>query len=300
MTLLSVPVLTAENHLNGSTAERRNKVAGALTAGVTSVTFVYASPLPQPGGRFEVDLEEFHVYDTDSPTKVANPVDRGAYGSTAATHLDQAVARIAPRFPRHRIVSEMNAELRELSSPIHGLFRVRTADVVYSSAVAGYDLAVTDIIGHPLKVLYKASGSSKYWPEITSYRYDDNLPVADFASTKAIFLFEGASPGSTIRVFYRSAFSATLAALTDDVETVSGLPATAIDILALGASIRLMAGRPVRRAQTEAQGDNRRAEEVSTNDVLNSPSALRQLRESAIAAERTRLHAAWPVRLRTA
>jgi hypothetical protein len=66
----------------------------------------------------------------------------------------------------------------------------------------------------------------------------------------------------------------------------------------LGAQIRVMAGREVKRNFTESQGDTRRAEEVPAGAVGGSILNLQRLRRDRIQAEAARLNRQYPIRIR--
>jgi hypothetical protein len=62
----------------------------------------------------------------------------------------------------------------------------------------------------------------------------------------------------------------------------------------LGAQIRLMSPREIKRNFTESQGDTRRADEVAMGSVANSTAGLIRLRRDRIQAEAARLARAYP------
>jgi len=62
----------------------------------------------------------------------------------------------------------------------------------------------------------------------------------------------------------------------------------------LGAQIRLMSPREIKRNFTESQGDTRRADEVPAGSVAGSVSNLLRLRRDRIQAEAARLARAYP------
>jgi hypothetical protein len=114
------------------------------------------------------------------------------------------------------------------------------------------------------------------------------MATTDFASGGALVIYEGGYPGQAIRVRYRAPFGS-LTALDDDVLADTGLPATAHDLPPLGAAVRLVAGREVKRNFTEAQGEPRRAEEVPPTATLQSSRELLRIRQQRIVAEQSRL-----------
>ena len=83
------------------------------------------------------------------------------------------------------------------------------------------------------------------------------------------------------------------AALSTNV-SVTGLQPSATDLPPIGAAIRLMAGREIKRNFTESQGDTRRSTEVPPGAIAQSANGLARLRQTRIAAEAARLHALYP------
>lgn len=297
MTTTADLVAATREHLLAGHREPMNRLDGPITAAATSLTLKYDLGPVQAGSVLSVDLERIRVWETSGKTVAV--AERGVDGTVAAAHDNLATVTANSRFDAFAVVREINNDLADLSSPSVGLFKVEFADLTFNAAIGGYDLGAgaSDIVGSPLKVLWKSIGPSKHWPEIRSYRYDSNMPTADFASGRAIFIYEPVSPGQQVRVFYPASFTplpTTL--LTTDVAT-TGLPTTAHDLPPLGAAIRLMAGREIKRNFTEAQGDTRRAEEVPPGAVQASPRGLATLRAQRISAEVARLHAEFPVRL---
>lgn len=280
-----------ETHLLGSVTEKRNRLASAISDTTsTSLTLTYdAGPITQ-GARIEIDAEEMYVWAVNGQTVT---VERGFNGSTAATHAQNAHVVVDPRYPRHVILRALNDDLRDLSSPVNGLFKSSYVDLTYSPAYDGYDLTgVSDLIGI-LDVFYEEPTRRGWTP--TQWRLNRDLPTADFASGNAVFI-NAAFPGSTVRVRYKAPFS-TITYSTSDVETTSGLPASAIDIPVLGAAARLIAGREIPRNQVESQPSTRRADEVPPGAIANSARALLAFRAQRIADEAARLMSRTPIRL---
>ncbi|WP_196300826.1 hypothetical protein, partial [Streptococcus pneumoniae] len=88
---------------------------------------------------------------------------------------------------------------------------------------------------------------------------------------------------------YKSAFGQLSGAAAENVEASTGLPATAIDIVAMGSAIRSVEAREIHRTQTTSQGDTRRVQDVPMGNALQSTSVLRRTRNERIAEEAARL-----------
>lgn len=286
-------------HVFSGSREEMNKLAGAISStSSTSFTATYTIGGIQAGSVVEIDTELMYVWAADSTSKVVT-VERGHLGSTAATHTDLSLVRVNPKFSNFAIFQAINEELADLSSPLNGLFRVGTVDLTYNATYRGYDLTgVTDLIDI-LEIRYESIGPDRYWPEIRNWSLSRNLATSEFSSGMALFLAEGADQGSAIRVRYKAPFTA-LSSVSDNVTTVSGLHAQALDIPPLGAAARLVAPREVKRAFSEHQGEPRRAEEVRAGDQLRGAQGLLSLRRSRVQAEAARLYAMYPPRLQGA
>lgn len=285
--------LEAESHILSNWRESRNVLAAAVLVGTASpitLEFDFDLGAIAPGTMLSIDLERFRVWSVDAGAKTA-VCERAQDGTVAAAHADRALVYVNPVVDHFAALRAINAELADLSAPENGLYRTRTVDLTYNAAVVGYDLtgvtAATAPIGDPLRVAYKIPGSSKYTPRNYRYRLDSNANTTDFPSGYALFVNEG-SPGLAVRVVYRSPFTA-MTALADDV-TTTGVPTPAYDIPPLGAAIRLILDREVKRTFTEAQGDTRRAEEVPAGATQASARGLMLLRQRRIAAEASRLY----------
>lgn len=295
MTALSAVIDRTLGHLRQRPA--RNRLTAAVSDSATTWTFEFDTAGIQEGSRISCELEDLYVWSSDSSAKTA-VVARGDGESVAAAHAVSSVVQVNPEWSRFDVLQAINEEIAELSSPARGLFRVLTTDLTYSSAVQGYDLTGVSDFLDVYELRFKQTGSSKYWPTISQFDVSRNMATSEFASGTAVFLFQAGSPGQTIRVRYKAGF--TQLGTTDEtqvVETVTGLSASGVSILPYGAAARLMAGRAVKRSAMDAQGNTRRAEETSTNDVLTSVSGLLRQRDLAVQAEAARLAKLYPIRM---
>jgi hypothetical protein len=279
-------------HLFSGQTEEMNRLAVAVDADDTSMTFAYDLGGLRPGAVISIDLEEIYVWETSG--KIATVVQRGVNGTTGASHSVLAVATVRPKFSAFRILSAINHDLMDLSAPDNGLYQIKTVTLDYSAAIQGYDLtAVASNLLGIAEVRYNTPGPDKSWPTIHKWALRRNMPIADFPSGTALVLYDSGYPGQELLVSYKAPFTA-LASLSDDVTTAGGLPASAVDLPSLGAALRLVSGRDVKRAFSEHQGDTRRADEVRVGDGAQSMRGMMMIRQSRINAERSRLLAQYP------
>lgn len=292
MTTVATVIEQTRRHLYAETRDELNKLSAGTDADDTALTFNYAVNGIQEGARLAIDLEELHVWSSSGTNAV---VQRGVNGSTAATHASGALVYVNPRFTPFGILQALNDELRSLSSP-GKLYRVATAVLTYESGTTGYDLTgVTDLL-EPLDVAYDANDGTDAWPRLDRglWRLARNLSTSDFPSGMALIVNGYAEPGRPLRVTYTAPFTANLATLADNVETASGLPATAIDILPLGAAIRLTMGNEVARNSLD-QGETRRAGEVPAGARAGAMRGLLALYQQRVSEEVARLYSQNPV-----
>jgi len=277
--------------------EQRNKLAGAIDASVTSMSFLYDLAGLASGAKVSVGLEDVHVWDTNTSAKTAT-VQRGDFGSAPAAHAVGDLVTVNSRFSDAQILRAVNDELAALSSPSNGLYRMRSVDLTYNASLNGYDMVgVTNVLSI-WQLRYKATGSEKDWPLIGKdlFKYQRDLSTSEFASGQAVFIHDYAQPGNAVRVWYRAPFDP-LVTVTDNVATVTGLHAEAHDLLSIGAAIRLTAGREIKRNFDESQGDTRRADEVPPGAQLGGMRALMAYRKMRLGEEAQRLANLYPVRI---
>jgi len=282
-------------HLFSGQEEQVNILNSTLDA--SSVNFTVLLPLASitQGAIISIDLEEIRVFTTDSQAQVTL-CQRGVNGTAPAVHTSGALITVRPKFSNFRILNAINEELADLSSPDNGMFQVRSVEITYNAAVQGYDITgATDVI-KVLEARYMVPGPSRNWPLIREYSVQRNMPTSTWPSGYVFDTYQRAYPGLPIHLQYAAAYGQ-LTTLFDDITSVAGLQSTARDIPPLGAAIRLVAPREIKRNFTEAGVEPRRAEEVPPGAVLRSPLMMQQLRQARIRAEATALLVHYPMLL---
>lgn len=243
------------DYLSQGHVEARNKLAVAVDASATAWEFQYDLGQIQPNSLLSVGLEDIYVWSTVESAKTAD-VDRGVDGSTAASITTSDVVRVNPRWTDAQILRAINSELDNLYG--YGLFKVGTTEFSYDGSTVGHNLtsAADDVY-----LVQAKDYSLDEWINISGWAFEQNQDTTVFASGKALFLRHGAIPGRTVRVTWFGGFTH-LSSLSENVATVSGLPASAEDVLAMGAALGLGVGRELGRNFHESQGNTRRAAEV--------------------------------------
>lgn len=283
-----------------------------------------------PGGYLSINLEVMYVLTWDGTNAT---VIRGYSGSTAAAHVLNDTVFVNPKFTKFDIGVAINDDLRDLSSPSNGLFRVDSTSIPFNPVFQGYDLG--DLPNNFIDVLsvnFRIAPPTHNFPAIRNWRVQRQMfssaGSADsiFPSGQGIQLYEQGWPGLPMYLMYSAPFIP-LVNLTDDVTMtpvsnlaaadapynykgvvplvngvpvqLANLPSTAIDIPALGAQIKLMESREIKRNFIEAQPDSRKATDVPAGATNASFRALQMERQARIDAEGDRLARQYNVRLRS-
>ena len=292
MTTGSDWISQTRSYLMSGYAENRNKLAVAYTAGSGTLTFSYALEGIRAGARLCIGLNTFYVWSVNGQTAI---VSGGEDSSTDANAPINSLVRVAPRFTDNEIWDQLGNDLGDLSSPSNGLFGINSVDLTYNATINGYDLGpISDQILSVYEVKYLTPGPQLDNPRITTngFRLNRNAINTQFPSGISLQLFQPAMPGYNVRVVYRSVFTMPSTSFANVSST--GLLASAYDLPPLGAAIRLMEGREIKRSFTEGQGDTRRAGEVAPGAILQSARGLQQMRAQRIAAEAAKLDALYP------
>lgn len=234
------------------------------------------------GTRLAVGLEEYMVLSINSPSAGGQAtVIPGFDGSPQSAHTAGDVIRVNPQFSDWGIFQALNEAIIDLAG--EGCFRILPFEVTYTPGVAGYDITVPDFMGI-WRVRYDSPGITNDWRVMnrSDYYYDVHPDPTEFPGGHQLVLKSGGSAGFPVRISYRASFD-TLATLTDDVLAVSGLPVVAHDLPVLGAAIKLMSGREVKRNFLNRQPEPRRQTEVPPGAINQSMESLVKVYQSKLA-----------------
>lgn len=251
----------------------------------------------QDGAILGIDLELFLV--TGTTTSGAITVVPGYLGSTEASHLQSALVYVNPRFSYFDIQVAVNDDLLDLSSSTNGLGRITYIDQTFNPTYMGYDLGSSfdPVSSRILEVSYQIAPPVRTYPLIRRGMWrvvrNANQP-STFPSGNGLIIYESGYPGLPVHIQFLAPFQP-LVNLTDDLTAVAGLSPTMYDLPDLGAAIKLMQPREVKRNFYEAQPDPRKATEIPPQAVANSSAKLEQQRLARINAEADRIMSAYPM-----
>lgn len=174
------------------------------------------------------EIMQVDVIDRNSQTITCPPYGRGFRGTTAASHASGTRVCSSPQFPRHTVAQALNDSI---SAVYPDLFAVYEEYITSSAATINYPLT-TQNARHVIKVNFDTVGPSEEW--LPSRRYELK-PYAKDGSQ--ISVYDQPVPGREIYV--RLAGPPTQLSSGDNF-SVSGLPASAEDVIRLGAAYRLV------------------------------------------------------------
>lgn len=248
------------------------------------VNLTYDPKAMSQGTVVSIDLEDMYVWNVAARQLT---VERGFNGTTKTAHVAGSLVLVKPKFSPWRIFKAINDVLNELSAPDNGLFQVKIGDVAWNPVKGYYDLPGNILA--PLEVYYY-DGFSDIHP-VRQWDFIRGQDPAVVASGQALRIWDG-TPGANLRVLYKARF-VTFANLDVDV-TTSGLHSEAWDIPPLGAAVRLVPPRDVKRTFSEAQGESRRGSEVPPGSSRQAVTGVAKIYEDRIAQERTTLQSKYP------
>jgi hypothetical protein len=289
MTAVSFVCERARTHFTANARDALTTLNGAINSSVTTVTVVSSTGITA-GSLIDVDAETMYV--ADVPTSTTLTVIRGQRASDAAAHSSGVVVRINPKVHTSDLLLALNDELADLSSPSCGLFRPEIVEIT-STASLSIDLAATGELIDVLSVRYH--DTTDRWVYVPSWTAVKRPVSASFTAGWELRL--NARIGRSLEVTCATDFIP-VADYNDDVEGTSGLPDTALDLLAIGMALRVGLGREIARNFIDSQGDTRRSEEVPAGANASAPAALRALRQRRIFGEVSRLETRYPRQVR--
>jgi hypothetical protein len=278
--------------------EQLNRLKTAYVAGSGTMVFDFDMAGIRSGTVISVGTSTFYVWEANVNLKSAT-VQANWDGTLDQDLPAGSIVRVAPRFTDAQILRAINEDIHDLSSPSSGLFQIGTAELTYDSASVGYDLSAAPNMISPIELRVENPGSFKEWTRIPSFKFRivKGAPTGDegFESGMALFLYDtwAGATGDRLHLTYRKGFNQLSNSYSTKIGT--GIPSSAWDIPPIGAAISLMAGREIKRSFVEAQGDSRRAAEVTAGTSTSSVRALIALRQQRITAEKQRLDGFYPI-----
>lgn len=258
MTTVADLVADVRRRVYGSMTENVNLVQTSASAGQTSFQLELGVDGIQKGMILSSGLNVWFVkgvYSTDNTVFVIPGYDNSP--KTAITTGDMVYVR--PRMTDWYAFNSINDQLRRLSSPDAGLYKIGTwvaeVDPTYQTYVVPVE---AENMINLLRVRWRSPGTTDVWTDVPDryyrwvYSNEQNI----------VRLLYNVPSGTDVEFIYKAPFSQATS-LDDDPVADLGLSESMLDIPALGAAIDLLRTTESRRNQVSSQGDSRRPDEVS-------------------------------------
>jgi hypothetical protein len=215
--------------------DRITYITSALTTVSTAIPVGSSANLAK--GIIEIDDELIWIDSFDKTTATLNVIPgfgRGFQNTSAAPHAQYAQVTLTPTFPRVIIKQAINDTI---NSVYPKLWAINSTTFTFNASQVAY--ALPDDLQSIIYMSWQTTGSSQEWLPINRWRADPMADAATFNTVNTVNIYENIQPGRTVKIWYTSEPNI-LDSNTDDFSDVSGLPASARDVITLGAAYKLL------------------------------------------------------------
>lgn len=291
MTTMLDLVADTRRQVYGTLSEQLNLIASPAAAGATSLTMSMDVTGITPGKIISSGLNVWWVQGADANSKTVYVVPGFDNSPQQAVNTGDMVY-IHPRVTSWYLFTQINREIRRLSSPELGLYKIASWEDQVDPTWQTYDIpeSAQNLTGI-LRVRYLIPGTPDMWIDLPDKSY--RLQINDGASR--IRLLRHIPSGTRVQFLYKAPFTEATS-LADDLVDDCGLAETMTDIPSLGAAFRLLRTTETQRGQITSQGDTRRPTEVPTSANLQSSQLLERDYQRRVQEELGRLIARVSVR----
>ena len=241
------------------------------------------------GTLLSVDDELMLVRQASQSSKTVT-VKRGWLGTEQVEHTAGSLVEVNPRFPRIEVRRALRDEIRSWGT---GMFQVITEFVDITSSTRSVDLSVFDEGWfHILRATRTARTGSD---ADVAVRFRTHTASADHPFGSLVL---EEAPGAAVTLSITVAAPFSVGEFTDDLDLNEdiGLEESMFDIPKIGACWRLLSPREINRLDTTAQDEPRSAADVQAGMIAATARGYKQLRDTRLADESTRLRGRWPWR----
>jgi hypothetical protein len=264
-----------------------------ITASGTSIEVGSANNLAK--GIIEIDDELIWIDSFNKATSTMNVIQggfgRGYQGTDAATHAQNALVILSPTFPRQSIKRAINDTINSFFPKLWG---VGSTTFTFNASQTAYTLpAEAESV---IFASWQTTGSSLEWLPINRWRMDPMANFNTFGTNNTINIYENIQPGRTVQVFYTKE-PTVLTENGDDFVTTTGLPASAYDVVILGASYKLLSFLdPGRINLTSAEADLNDSK-IPSNAGVGASRYIYALYQQRLNEEALKLQDKFPIRI---
>jgi hypothetical protein len=258
--------------------------------GSGSVALVTATRALQEGVLMCVGLNTFYVVSVSSDQRTATVMASYEGGPDEAAASGSRVF-LKPRATTFDIFRRLSDEIMALSTPRSGLFGTFTWSEQVDPTWQTYEfpagaLGATKV----LEVTFREPGSADQWTRVR--RWDED----EVGGARVLRVWDFVPAGVPLQITVALPFSRP----TSLISTVEdcGLAETQADIPVLGTTAQLMASGEARRFNPSAQGDARRAEELTPGYSMSASREWSRMKADRIDEEHSRLLNRFPIMTR--
>lgn len=224
--------------------EQATYLTQAAASGDTTLNVANASRTSRGLAEIEDELVWVDTFDSTNNLLQVAPYGRGYQGTTAASHAQNTRVVYNPRFPRQVVKRAVNEVIDSVADQ---LWTTVSTTFSYAANVTTYALPANTL--QVLEVSWQSVGPSQYWWPVKRWKFDRHANTTAFPTGRSIDLLEAIVPGRTVQVTYTQTASE-LVNGSDDFTTVSGLPASAKDVVKYGVMAKLAAALQVSNLDT--------------------------------------------------
>ena len=203
----------------------------------TDLAMVIGSSSNLAKGIIEIDSELIWIDNFSQASSTLNAAPgfgRGYQNTNASPHAQYAQITLSPTFPKVMIQKAINDVINSLYPK---LWAVASTTFTFNASQTTY--ALPDDLESILYMSWQTTGSSLEWLPINRWRADPMANISSFNTTNTVNIYENIQPGRTVQVYYTTTPN-TLDNPTDDYADVTGLPASSVEVVILGACYKLL------------------------------------------------------------
>lgn len=274
----------------GSLSEQINVVSVAASAGAGSLILELGVDGIQRGTVLSSGLNVWYVKNV-LPSAGEVFVIPGYDGAPLAPVEPGDIVYVRPRMTEWYAFNAVNDEIRRLSSPTQGLYKIGRWTERVDPSYQTYDvpLAARNMV-NLARVRFRIPGTPDYWVDLpnVAWRWQSESTVP------RVILLRNIPSATEVEFTYHAPFTQATS-LDDDLVADCGLSDSMTDIPALGAAIMLLRTTEARRNQVQTQGDSRKAAEVPVTGNATIASQLDREYRARVNDEYARLVSRSPI-----
>ena len=288
MPTVAESVAEAKRLTYGSLSEQINLVgSGGAAAGAITIPLDMDVSGITTGMILSCGLNVWYVRSIDTAANTVQVIP-GYDGSPQEAVTAGQFVTIKPRVTDWYLFNQINDEIRALSTPQKGLYKIAAWSAQVDPTYQTYAIPESAFAGFQgiLRVRYRMPGTTDVWYDVPEKAY--RVQIDPTQGSSFIRLLRNIPSGTDLEFIYRGSFTPATS-LSDDLVEDCGLVESMTDIPALGAAASLLRTTEARRNQVQTQGDARRAQEIGSGSNANASLLMQRNYDERIREEYARL-----------